>query len=342
VTRLNRLSATVSVTSASFVVVLAAACHGPPDEQVKPLDAGSPAVTATGVAKTDGATTAALPVWPPPPDGGRADLRAFCTDAYAADNARLAQKCTPKDLQVSQGMARAAANLCVDDTHSAVRHGRASFDADAAKHCVQMLQDTPLARSSDSDTIFAHYPCDSVLLGQQAEGQPCLFSVECKEGLACEGYAIGVDGVCKKPPKVGEACIIQRFGNILNVQAVEPHHPACAAGAWCDGTKCQPRAAAGKPCKESGVCAGGLSCVMGKCGKPAVDGAACAATSDCTFGSICEPGGDAGAKVCAPRHAAGAPCTAPEQCKGRCDMTDAVDAGGGVRIGHCSDVCGSG
>lgn len=340
-TRNNRLSAALSVTAASFVVVLAAACRSAPDEQVKSLDAGSAAVIATTAATSVDAAPA-LPAWPPPPDGGRADLRSFCTDVYAADNARLAQKCTPKDLQVSQGMARAAANLCSDDTHSAVRHGRATFDADAAKHCVQMLQDTPLARASDTDTLFAHYPCDSVLLGQQAEGQACLFSVECKEGLACEGYAVGVEGVCKKPPKAGEACIIQRFGNILNVQAVEPHHPACVAGAWCDGSKCQPRAAAGKPCGGTGSCASGLSCVMGKCGKPLADGAACAATSDCTFGSICEPGGEAGAKVCAPHHGAGSQCTSAEQCKGRCDMTDAIDAGGGVHIGHCSDVCGSG
>ncbi len=167
-TRKSRLSAVFSVTAASFVVVLAAACHGPPDEQVRPFDAGSsPVSAATGATPVDAAP--GLPAWPPPPDGGRADLRSFCTDVYAADNARLAQKCTPKDLQVSQGMARAAANLCSDDTHSAVRHGRVTFDADAAKHCAQMLQDTPLARASDTDTLFAHYPCDAVLLGQQAE-----------------------------------------------------------------------------------------------------------------------------------------------------------------------------
>jgi hypothetical protein len=338
VTRPYRLSRCLLASAASLagVVILAAGCHGPPDEQVKSSDAAPPAVPAS----TRASTEAAAPAWPPPPDGGRADLRSFCNDVYGADSARMAQKCTPKDLQVNQGMARAAANLCVDDTNSAVLHDRVSFDADAAKHCVDMLRDTPLTRSSDTDTIFGHYPCNAVLLGQQPEGKPCRFSVECKEGLACEGYAIGVDGVCKKPPKVGETCIIQRFGNIINVAAAEPHHPACAAGAFCDGSKCQPRVAAGKPCGSSGSCASGLSCVMGKCGKPLADGAACAVTGDCTFGSLCERGADGGS-TCAPRHAAGAPCTAAEQCKGRCDMSDAVDAGG-VRTGHCSDVCGSG
>jgi hypothetical protein len=333
VTRLSRLAATSSFVVS--VAVLAGACtHGAPQEQLKSLDAG--AVASPG----DAAPRAAHE----PPDGGRADLRAFCNDVYNADNARQAQKCAPKDLSVSQGMARAAANLCVDDVDSAFVHGRVSFDADAAKHCVQMLQDTAMTRSSETDTLFGHYPCDSVLLGQQTEGQACRFSVECKEGLACEGYAIGVDGVCKKPPKVGETCIIQRFGNILNVAAVEPHHPACAAGAWCDGSKCQPRVAAGKACGGSASCAPGLSCVTGKCGTPGAIGAACNATSDCAFGTWCDPGasGAAGAPgKCAERRAAGALCPSKDACKGRCDMTDAVDAGT-FRFGHCGDVCGSG
>jgi hypothetical protein len=334
VTRTSRLSA---VSIATFVAVLAAGCHGPPDEHVKPLDA-APAVPVTAAAVRD----ASAPVWPIPPDGGRADLRAFCSDVYSADNARMAEKCTPKDLQVTQGMARAAANLCADDMNSAVLHNRATFDADAAKHCIQMLKDTPLARTSQNDTLFGHYPCNAVLLGQQPEGQPCRFSVECKEGLACEGYAIGVDGVCKKPPKVGETCIIQRFGNILNVAAATPHHPACVAGAWCDGSKCQPRIAAGKPCTSPDGCASGLSCVLGKCSRLGAEGAACATSTECAFGSYCDHTVEGGGGACTPSHGAGAACTAQEQCKGRCDLKDAVDAGGGVFIGHCSDVCGSG
>jgi hypothetical protein len=333
VTRLSRLSASSSF--AVVVAVLVGACSRTvPQEQMNPL-----------AAVPDASSGAAAPhAVREPPDAGRADLRAFCTDVYNADNARQAQKCAPKDLAVSQGMARAAANLCADDVNSAFVHGRVSFDADAAKHCVQMLQDTPLSRTSDSDTFFAHYPCDSVLLGQQTEGQACRFSVECKEGLACEGYAIGVDGVCKKPPKVGETCIIQRFGNILNVTAVEPHHPACVAGAWCDGSKCQPRVAAGKACGGSASCTPGLSCVMGKCGNPGATGATCTATGDCAFGSWCDhsaSGAPAAPGKCAETRPVGAQCPSNDACKGRCDMTDAVDAGA-FRFGHCGDVCGSG
>jgi len=321
----------------TLVTICVGACHSTPDEKVNASDAGTSVLAASGAPLTD----AAPRVYPIIPDAGRADVRAFCNDAYSADDERLATKCTPKDLNVNKGMARAAANLCADDMNSAVLHARASFDADAAKHCVDMLRSTPLERTSQDDTLFGHYPCDSVLVGSQPEGQPCRFSVECKEGLACEGYGIGVDGVCKKPPKLGDACIIQRFGNILNVAAVEPHHPACAAGLWCDGSKCQRRVAAGGSCGGTASCAAGLACVMGKCNKPGAVGAKCNVTADCAFGIWCDHTAGTGDGVCANRRGAGELCTSPEMCKGRCDMTNSVDAGA-VRWGHCADVCSSG
>lgn len=323
--------------AAALLALLVGACHGSPDEKVTPADAGTSVLAASGTPIAD----AGPRVYPILSDAGRPDLRAFCNDVYSADDQRLAAKCNSKDLNVNKGMARAAANLCADDMNSAVLHARASFDADAAKHCVDMLRSTPIERKSEDDTLFGHYPCDVVLVGSQPEGQPCRFSVECKEGLACEGYSIGVDGVCKKPPKLGEACIIQRFGNILNVAAVEPHHPACAAGLWCDGQKCQKRVAAGGSCGGAASCAGGLSCVMGKCASPAALGANCNVTADCAFGTWCDHTKGGGTGVCAAQRAAGELCVSPEACKGRCDMSSPVDAGP-VRFGHCADVCSSG
>jgi hypothetical protein len=337
VNRRRRSSPLFAASLFASAAVLVGACHGPPDEKLTAHDGGGSAISASGTPIVD----AAVPPLPPPPDAGRADLRAFCNDAYGADDARMAQKCTVKDMGVQRGLARAAANLCADDMNSAVLHARASFDADAASHCIAMLRSTPLERTSDTDTLFAHYPCDGVLVGSQPEGQPCRFSVECKEGLACEGYAIGVDGVCKAPPKAGEACIIQRFGNILNVAAIGNHHPACAPGLWCDGSKCQPLAAAGKACGSTASCAGGLACVGGKCARPGGEGAACNTSAECAFGSFCDHGPGSTRPTCTAKRAAGAPCTSTEACKGRCDMTDAIDAGA-FRIGKCAEVCGSG
>jgi hypothetical protein len=328
-----------SVLVSSTLALFVAACHGPTPEPTKP-DGSASTLSAAGSPIVDAAGLVPPPL-PPPSDAGRADLRQFCTDVYSADDERMAKKCTAADFRVSQGMARLATNYCADDLNSAVLHARASFDADAAKHCVEMLRAAPMDRKSEADTLFGHYPCDVVLQGSQPEGKPCRFSVECKEGLACEGYAIGVDGVCKKPPKVGEACIIQRFGNIYPVPAIDPHHPACAAGAWCDtssAAKCQPRVAAGKACATSAACVSGLSCVQGKCGTPGAIGAACTTSDDCAYGTWCD---HASGSVCAAKRDAGAPCTVVEACKGRCDMKKAVDAGG-VLTGNCMDVCSSG
>jgi hypothetical protein len=324
------------LTALSMALLLVGACRHPPEEQVTSHDAGAPSASAVSPLPS----FAVLPE-AGPPDGGRADVRNFCGDIYAADNARLAQKCLSKDVGIAQGMSRAASNLCTDDVNAAVARGRTSFDPDAAKHCIEMLQGAELPRASNADTIFSHYPCDRVLVGNQGVGEPCRFSVECKEGLACVGYAMGVDGTCKKAPKVGELCTVQRFGTILNVQAGELHHPACAPNASCDGTTCKARIAAGQPCVGDTSCVAGLSCVMAKCQKPSGNGGPCYLSADCAFGSWCNKSPSSPSGTCEAKRAGGADCPVPDACRGRCDMPGGADAGAGV-VGKCVDVCGSG
>ena len=315
-------------------LVLAGACRHAPDEQVTSHDAGvGPPITAPSFAILPEAGA---------PDGGRAEVRSFCGDIYAADNSHLAQKCLAKDVSVAQGMARAASNLCTDDVNAAIARDRTSFDADAAKHCIELLQGTDPPRGSNADTIFAHYPCDRVLVGIQDAGEGCRFSVECKDGLACVGYQIGVDGTCKKPPKVGEPCTVQRFGTILNVQAAELHHPACAPAGSCDGKTCVARIAAGQPCVGDTSCVAGLSCVMARCQKPSATGGPCYLSADCTYGSFCNRSPNAPSGKCEPARPGGAECPVADACRGRCDMPSrGADAGSGAP-GKCIDVCGSG
>jgi hypothetical protein len=202
-----------------------------------------------------------------------------------------------------------------------------------------MLRQKQLTQSSDTDSLFLHFPCDRVILGTQPEGQPCRFSIECKDGLACVGYAIGRDGACSKPPKPGEACTPQPFGTVLTDAAAALHHPACAPGAYCDGRTCQARAGAGKACGKSEVCAPGLSCVGGKCGPRGAVGAVCAVSSDCAFGLWCDRA--TGGGKCAAKQADGQACTAQDACKGRCDLPKGAD-GKVSGPGKCAAVCGSG
>lgn len=320
----------------SFVAVAVAACHGASPEQVTVADAAAPpAPEVTHDAAAERATPARET------DGGRSAVRDFCTGAYTADIERLKQKCAPDDLRATEAMARAASNLCFSDISAALSRSRASFDADAAQHCVAMLRSKLLAQSSETDTLFQHFPCDRVLLGVQAEGQPCRYSVECKDGLSCVGYAVGVDGTCKKPPRSGEACERQPFGTILNDEAATLHHPACASGAWCDGKTCDKRVPAGHKCGSSAACAEGLACVMGKCAPRGAAGGGCWTDADCAFGLWCDKSADAGTGRCATKRVEGAACRSNQQCKGRCDVPAGLDAGPGEH-GKCASVCGSG
>ena len=318
--------------------ILIAACTHKPDEVPPPPDTGASTPVVRIAGHQGDAATHPTPV---APDAGRTPVLAFCQDAYAADTDRMKDKCSANDASLTQSMARAAAGLCDHDVRLAIDRSRASFDPDAASKCVEMLHDKALEQTSETDTLFGHFPCDKVLIGLQDEGKPCLFSVECKEGLACVGYKIGVDGTCKKPPKAKAACTAQRYGTIINDAATAPHHPACTKDAYCDETACQPRVAAGKACTQADACAGGLSCVNGQCGARGAEGAACAAATDCTFGLWCDRTGDAGAGKCASKHTQGQACMSEDACKGRCEIPKGKD-GKQVLPGMCTSVCGSG
>jgi len=332
-------------------LVVPAACHGAPPEPTA-SDAATtllPNVTvasASASASASAAPSASVAAEGPAADagdadGGRAAERAFCRDAFGADQARMKEKCAAADFSLTQTVARAAGNLCVSDLNVGLGRGRARFDADAAHACVAMLEQKQLASAGEGDTIFMHAPCDKVVVGAQAEGAACRFSIECKDGLACVGYKVGVDGACKKPPKAGEACTPQPFGTIITEAAAALHHPACAPSAWCDGTSCQPRAGAGKACGSSAACPPGSSCVNGKCGARGAAGAACSASTDCVFGLYCDGAAGATKGKCAAKRPEGQDCASLDACKGRCDIPKGPD-GKPAPVGKCAAVCGSG
>jgi hypothetical protein len=341
---MRHTSFSAAILFASAVVVAAGGCHSSPDELAPREAAAAPLAPADAAPTADASAAAANP----PVDAGDADsglrgeLNDFCHTAFTADQDRMREKCSPSDLALSGRLGRAAGDLCAHDMVIALGRKRADFDAEAGKKCVEMLREKQLAQTSETDSLFQHFPCDRVLLGMQGEGQPCLFSVECKDGLACVGYQIGVDGTCRKPPPARQACTLQPYGSILTEAASTLHHPACAPGAYCDGTTCQPRVPAGKACSKSTMCAAGLSCVMGKCGQRPAAGAACAATTDCAFGLWCDRGGDGGAGKCAPKRTDGQECFAQEACKGKCDLPPKKDDNHPPPPGKCVAVCGSG
>ncbi|HEY8087798.1 MAG TPA: hypothetical protein VIF09_08135, partial [Polyangiaceae bacterium] len=304
------------------LLAIAAACRSTPDEPASTAATASPTSAPASSASSSSVPAASSAS---DEDAGPANLRTFCEGAFTADTDRLRAKCSAADLALSQSMAKAAANLCSSNLALAIARSRATFDDDAGRRCVDMLKQKELSRTSETDTLFQHPPCDRILVGLQPEGQPCRFSIECKEGLACVGYKVGADGMCKKPPAAAQACTLQPYGTIFNEAAVQPHHPPCGPGAYCDGTTCQPRIATGKACSTSDACPAGASCVQGKCGPRAAAGGACTAGNDCAFGLWCDRSGDGGQGKCAAKRAEGQECGGTETCKGRCDVPRGKD-----------------
>ncbi len=327
---------------AVLVLASCASCHNAPDEPQAVHDASPSGASghAGGAGSTDAAASAEGR------DGGHGVARDFCTDAYSADSERLRSTCAPADVARTESIVRIASSLCTRDL-SAVLAATATFDRDAAAKCVGMLRDKPMTRANAGDTFFEHFPCDRVLLGTHDKGEPCVFSVECRDGLACVAGAPGANGAngaCATPPRTGQPCSLQSVGTSINEVAAELHHPACAVGGWCDGVTCQPRRATGKSCTSDGSCADGLACVMGKCGQRRVEGDECTASSDCSWGLWCGSGsvdGGAGKGQCRAKLGGGSECTIGESCKGRCEMPGTA-GGHPHEHGTCVSVCGSG
>ena len=309
-----------------IALVALAACRKAPDELSAKSEAGAPGPVVTEA------------VAPPLADSGSDRIEAFCTDLFFADADRQRATCTASDASRVQSLLRIGANLCKRDLSAAVA-SRATFDHDAAASCTQMLREKPLARTSDTDTAFLHFPCDRVVLGTQAQGKPCRFSLECMDGLACVAGEDAGEPTCRPPGGLGQTCSDQSVGSTVNQAAAELHHPACGRGAWCDGRSCQARLGAGKACARSDACADGFACVMGRCDRKRAAGGPCRVSADCAFGLWCNEGaGTAG--QCSEKLGEGAECAAADSCKGRCDTKR--DSGGATDHAKCVSLCGSG
>jgi hypothetical protein len=324
----------VSLAGAAAWAVVAA-CHRAPEERVTPLDATpAPSAGAADAAVADASVA----------EGGSyvtaPSTRAFCDGAYSADDDRLRTKCAIADLAASQALGRAAANLCVRDLDVVLERGHVTFEQGHADACIQMLRMNTAPLASETDTLFSHAPCDKVLTGHQDAGQPCLFPVECKEGLTCLGYRVAVEGTCKPSGKTKEVCSPQVFGATWNAQAGSLHHSPCGPTDWCDGHQCTPRVGPGKPCTSPDSCATGQSCVLGKCAARGQPSAPCQKPADCIYGLWCEAAADGGTGNCANRKAEGESCLSNDECKGSCSQPAAKPSK--PTPGTCVSVCGSG
>lgn len=165
--------------------------------------------------------------------------------------------------------------------------GRVSFDAKAAKPCIDAVAaaDPPLPDSRTLQDVGTRIEaCRKVVIGKQNAGASCESSAECVSGHVC------AKAKCVAAAGNGQACEEIREVSLAGVTS------SCVAGHVCVEGKC-----AAKP-EEKRVAAG----------------AACTADAACAAGHFC----DTKTRACAAKKEAGAKCASSRECRGRCSKAD--------------------
>jgi hypothetical protein len=167
--------------------------------------------------------------------------------------------------------------------------------------------------------------CVGILHGTVADGAVCRSSLECVDGLHCDGVGPTSAGVCRGARAQGGCGRATDPLALYAKQPLEAAHAECTES--CGVSGCGPRATAGSKCTLNKQCAP-LLCVAGVCAdeKPAKVGAKCPA-------SACEGAARCVAGTCVEPKASGS-CTDDLECIGGCVRA------AGSKTGTCGTKCG--
>lgn len=270
-------------------------------------------------------------------------LKAFCEDTFTSLANRVRGCCGASEQYLEKDPLEwldQLAQQCPAVLSLSVTQGRALYEAKTAEACRKAVHERILsAQCGDAGMVprdallWEEETCRGMLVGQQAENQPCAHSFECADGLDCLGQTEEVDGYCSRPRQLKESCgpaskqapLLFPFGE----------RPSCVQGAQCylgvcvpvpsEGQGCDAKGAAGGAqwdCAEGLVCEGSQGqrvCVPEHMGK---QNEACGHSSFCQQGLACQS--SAKGKICAPPRAHGQPCEDDSNCQGRCQNQSCV------------------
>lgn len=324
------------------------------------LACGSSDDSAGVVANPDGGNEASVRIdagtHNPPADGGSADAGEvvvdvpFCDHLYGGITAYYDRCCNSTELErLDAGIAEAAqiVALCDDQYGGGLTKGRltldptkeaacyAAADANSNQACTSVQNPADFFRSATAEAPI-QAACAGLFVGNQAVGDPCATSEECKSGLTCIGYVYTVsDGACQAPPASGQTCgAAENNGGYIDYDAFFGTHPDCVSGFTCEFGQCVTQVADGSACTLS-TCVAGDTCVAGTCRAPGNSGDTCGADEDCNVPLYCDTLSDGFPGKCAARNAAGAACDDNGNCLGLCDRPD------GGSVGSCIAFCGA-
>lgn len=155
--------------------------------------------------------------------------------------------------------------------------------------------------------------CLGLIAGKIAKGAPCRSSLECGEGMRCQGSGPTDLGKCGEPLIEGRLCntAVDTLAAYTRQDDLELRHPACQG--FCDRNRCYNAVALGGECKVNVHCGRGNRCVRGKC----VDDPHAELGEEC-LGGDCAPGLRCSGKVCIVPKAAGEACSTEFDCLASC------------------------
>ncbi|WP_437830130.1 hypothetical protein [Sorangium sp. So ce1153] len=334
--RLRRLCA------AALVMQLGAACSR---AQRSAPDAGAAATSGANALSTGDAGASAASSPASPADGAAGDeVAPVYPRAHGAPEPLAARLCEAlhalparrKAACCGGGAGFHAAAECARSLSFALRAGAVTLSSDEVSRCVEAM-DRSLEGCDWVSPLAAPVPpaCEGIVRGALGEGARCRSSLECVDGLRCEGAGPTDAGSCRPPRAAGPCGLsVDALAAVTRQSRYADAHPEC--GGHCAGRACADDVPLGGRCEAHAACGRGRRCVDARCSEAPLPpiGAAC-------LGGLCAPPATAARCVdgrCAAPKAEGEACARDAECRAACVRPDGRAAVAGV-AGGAGGVC---
>ncbi|WP_438024396.1 hypothetical protein [Sorangium sp. So ce233] len=227
-----------------------------------------------------------------------------------------------------------AAAECARALSSAARAKAVTLAPDDVGRCVEAMERS-LEGCDWVAPLAAPVPpaCEGIVRGALAEGARCRSSLECVDGLRCDGAGPTDAGICRAPRAAGPCGhAVDALAAVTRQTRHADAHPECRG--HCAGRACADDVPLGGRCEAHAACGRDRRCVDGRCSDAPLPpaGAAC-------LGGLCAPGARCVDGRCAAPKAEGEACARDGECRAACVRPDGRAVASGGAAGVCGKRC---